>query len=177
MAEREARLVLFNIAKRRNFGMLIRSANAFGVGEIVIVGRKRFNTFGNQGTRQDVRYKHVYTLEQARDYLREDGFTLYGVEIVEAAEPVEAHPFAARSAFLMGNEGTGLSPAQIALCERFVYIRQHGHGASLNVNVAGAIVLHHFAVWAGFDENPRRGAKFLPRPLGPQPLDAAGAEG
>ena len=51
---------------------------------------------------------------------------------------------------MLGNEGQGLSPKQISLCDSFVYIPQHGCGtASLNVAVACSIVLHHFALWAG----------------------------
>jgi len=44
----------------------------------------------------------------------------------------------------------------------FVYIPQYGGGtASLNVTVAASIVLHHFAVWAGFPERGREGNKFI----------------
>lgn len=54
------------------------------------------------------------------------------------------------TAFMLGNEGQGLSPRQMALCDSFVYIPQYGAGtASLNVAVACSIVLHHFALWAG----------------------------
>lgn len=62
--------------------------------------------------------------------------------------------------FLM--QGTGLSEIQQAVCDRFVYIPQYGPGtASLNVTVAASIVLHRFAVWAGFCERNRCGAKFV----------------
>jgi len=43
-----------------------------------------------------------------------------------------------------------------------VYIRQYGSGtASLNVSVAASIVMHHFAMWANYDERAREGEKFL----------------
>ena len=58
-------------------------------------------------------------------------------------------------------QGTGLSEKQASLCDAFVYIPQYGAGtASLNVTVAASIVLQHFAVWAGYPERPRQGAKF-----------------
>ena len=58
-------------------------------------------------------------------------------------------------------QGTGLSEAQAQLCDGFVYIQQYGAGtASLNVSVAAAIVLHHFALWAGFPDRSRQGEKF-----------------
>ena len=59
-------------------------------------------------------------------------------------------------------QGTGLSSKQMALCDSFVYIQQYGQGtASLNVTVATSIVLHHFAVWAGFTETQREQHKFV----------------
>ena len=51
---------------------------------------------------------------------------------------------------------------QKAICDGFVYIRQHGPGtASLNVSIAASIVMHHFALWAGYDERAREGEKYL----------------
>jgi hypothetical protein len=46
------------------------------------------------------------------------------------------------------------------LCDRLVYIPQYGGAVSLNINVAGGIVLSHFAHWAGFFETPMDGRKF-----------------
>ena len=58
-------------------------------------------------------------------------------------------------------QGTGLSQGQVRLCDAFVYIQQYGPGtASLNVSVAASIVLHHFALWAGYQERGRHGEKF-----------------
>ena len=66
-----------------------------------------------------------------------------------------------------GLQGSGLSEAQIRHCDSFVYISQYGPGtASLNVYVAASIVLHHFALWAGYSERSRTGGKF---DLGPRP--------
>ncbi|KAH7436575.1 hypothetical protein KP509_05G026400 [Ceratopteris richardii] len=76
--------------------------------------------------------------------------------------PIHSHPFTQSSAFLLGNEGTGLSKKEMDICDSFVYIAQYGSGtASLNVTVAASIVLHHFAVWAGFSERDRCGHKFV----------------
>ena len=48
----------------------------------------------------------------------------------------------------------------MALCDELVYVPQHGSAVSLNVNVATAIVLHHFAQWAQYAETPREGNQF-----------------
>ncbi|CAD6272994.1 unnamed protein product [Miscanthus lutarioriparius] len=75
----------------------------------------------------------------------ERGRDICGVEITDDAKPVTAHPFRRSTAFLFGNEGTGLSQKECDICDFFVYIPQYGGGtASLNVTVAASIVLHHF---------------------------------
>lgn len=74
---------------------------------------------------------------------------------------VEQHPFDGNTAFLVGNEGTGLTEQQKKRCDYLVYIKQFGQGASLNVNVATGIVLHHFSLWADYQENPMDNGKFV----------------
>eukprot|EP00884_Botryococcus_braunii_P005995 jgi/Botrbrau1/15397/Bobra.43_2s0025.1 len=77
---------------------------------------------------------------------------------------------------MLGNEGAGLSEAQMRECDAFVYIPQYGCGtASLNVTVAASIALHHFALWAGYPERAREGGKFdvAQRPLRTTPRGIA----
>lgn len=87
--------------------------------------------------------------------------SVVGIEIDDGAAAVHTHPFTGNTAFMIGNEGQGLNEKQMKLCDEFVYIPQHGVGtASLNVAVATSIVLHHFAIWAGYPERSRHGQKF-----------------
>jgi hypothetical protein len=92
-----------------------------------------------------------------RAYLTEQrGARILGIEIAPTAVSVATLPFSGPTAFILGNEGSGLSPAQCAVCDGFVYIPQHGPGtASLNVAVAAGIVLHRFSEWACYAEAGR----------------------
>eukprot|EP00930_Biecheleria_cincta_P036651 TRINITY_DN25115_c0_g1_i1.p1 TRINITY_DN25115_c0_g1~~TRINITY_DN25115_c0_g1_i1.p1 ORF type:complete len:245 (+),score=59.78 TRINITY_DN25115_c0_g1_i1:45-779(+) len=158
-------LLLFNVGKKQNFGTLLRSACAFGVSEVLVVGAKKIATFGNQGTSAHAKMVHCETLEAAKAELAARGAKICGIEIDDGAQPVVAHPFSGPTAFMLGNEGVGMTPAQRAACDFFVYIPQHtGATASLNVAVAGSIVLHHFATWAAMPEHPRCGEKFVVDP-------------
>ena len=155
-------LLCFNISKSRNFGQMIRTADALGVTEIIVIGRKTLKTYGNFGTYDSRIQKHFFSLKDAANYLHENQYTLMGIEINEKSINIEEHPFTGNTAFLPGNEGSGLSQEYIALCDQLVYIKQFGSGASLNVNVATGIVLHHFATWAKFVNNPITKQKFKP---------------
>ncbi|GAB2266380.1 hypothetical protein Dimus_001389 [Dionaea muscipula] len=158
----ESYVVVHNIAKRHNVGTLARSATAFGVSDLILVGRRDVNTFGSHGSTSHLRFRHFYSLIDARNFLKERDCDICGVEITENAVAVNEHPFKKSTAFLLGNEGTGLSSKECEICDFFVYIPHYGCGtASLNVTVAASIVLHHFGVWAGFSETTRVGNKFI----------------
>jgi tRNA C32,U32 (ribose-2'-O)-methylase TrmJ len=159
-------LMLHNVAKKKNFGELIRTAAAMGVSEIVVVGAQKLVTHGCHGTAGYVRFSHFDKFPDAVAYLRDvKGATITGVEITPDAKPVHKHPFKGTTCFLMGNEGQGLTDAQMASCSDFVYIPQHSDAtASLNVNAACAVVLHHFAIWSGLPEAARGGYKFTQGP-------------
>ncbi|KAJ8767538.1 hypothetical protein K2173_017607 [Erythroxylum novogranatense] len=155
-------VVIHNIAKRHNVGTLARSATAFGVTELILVGRRDFNAFGSHGSTSHLPFRHFHSLTDARLFLKDKDCDLCGVEITDSALPVNERPFKKSTAFLLGNEGTGLSAKECEICDFFVYIPQYGSGtASLNVTVAASIVLHQFGVWAGFSERSRDGNKFV----------------
>jgi len=156
-------LILHNVSKKRNFGEILRTAAAMGVTEVAVVGANKLSSHGAQGCAAHLRFSHFNRLDEAIAYLRDVcGATITGIEITPDAKPVHTHPFKGTHAFMVGNEGQGLTPPQVAVCDDFVYIPQHTAAtASLNVNAACAVVLHHYATWAAFAEAPREGAKFV----------------
>lgn len=88
--------------------------------------------------------------------MTERGARILGVEITPDAVSIASLPFSGPTAFILGNEGSGMSPSQCAICDGFVFIPQHGPGtASLNVAVAAGIILHRFAEWARYAERGR----------------------
>lgn len=127
----------------------------------------QFSTFGCHGSEAYMEFKHFPRLDTAADWLRSEGVALVGVEICEGAHPLPAAPFTGPTAFLLGNEGHGLTDEELVICDWCVYIPQHGSGtASLNVANACAVVLYGFATWAKYTEAPREGYKYTlaPRP-------------
>ena len=152
-------LIVFNISKQINMGHLIRSANAFGVTTIV-VGKKQLNRGGATGRTKFTSVVQFFTLAEAVDFVRGEGCKLYGIEIDEGAVSVYDVKFSGPAAFMIGNEGQGLSDKQIAMCDQLVTIPQYGSAVSLNVSVACAIVLSRFAEKAGFEPVKIEGRKF-----------------
>mmetsp|Transcript_5897 Transcript_5897/g.19251 ORF Transcript_5897/g.19251 Transcript_5897/m.19251 type:complete len:298 (+) Transcript_5897:554-1447(+) len=162
-------LIVYCMTKRANVGTLLRSAAAFGVTKVFLVGASRFGDFGAHGAVNFLKLEHFPSAAVAKATLAERGIRIVGVEIDPSAKHVaDPAAFADESgvigdvAVMLGEEGNGMTKAQFDMCDALVYIPHHGDGtASLNVSVAGSIVMHHFAMHAAFPERPRVGGKFL----------------
>eukprot|EP00560_Eucampia_antarctica_P002857 CAMPEP_0197836828 /NCGR_PEP_ID=MMETSP1437-20131217/30171_1 /TAXON_ID=49252 ORGANISM="Eucampia antarctica, Strain CCMP1452" /NCGR_SAMPLE_ID=MMETSP1437 /ASSEMBLY_ACC=CAM_ASM_001096 /LENGTH=116 /DNA_ID=CAMNT_0043443323 /DNA_START=129 /DNA_END=479 /DNA_ORIENTATION=+ len=77
------------------------------------------------------------------------------------------------AAFVMGNEGNGLSEKQREICDEFLFIPQTrggrsdgggGGSASLNVACAATVVLQAYCLWADYPDAGMAGEKFLALP-------------
>ena len=153
--------IVNNIQKRKNIRDLLLSASAFGVAGVFVVGQKLLS-FESALNFTDMFPDFVLpfpitrcsTLQECRTLLKErhPNMAIVGIEILSHATSVnDARVFSESgpSAFMVGNEGSGLSDPQLAICDSFLYIPQYGSGtASLNVTVAASIVMHSYAVWA-----------------------------
>jgi tRNA G18 (ribose-2'-O)-methylase SpoU len=142
-------------------GKIVRSAIALGVAQIVVVGRRGVclsdelvahiegGAGGEVGGRAPPPMLHLPSYAAAVAHFHTLGARVCGIEIMPQATSLHTSPFAGPTAFVLGNEGSGLSPPQIGACDDFVYIPQFGQGiASLNVSCAAAIVMYQFCAWA-----------------------------
>lgn len=150
---RRFKIILFNVEKDNNVGMITRSAYAFGCDELLIVGRQRVKMTGAQGTYAAMKRRHFYTLSEAVATCRAEGFGICGLEI--GGESLKEACFPDDVAFIFGNEGRGLADAT-PYCDRIVSIPQWGGVPSLNVAVAAGILMYHFQV--AQDRPPARNA-------------------
>ncbi|CAM9595792.1 unnamed protein product [Phaeothamnion confervicola] len=152
-------LIVYNVSKKNNVFLLTKSAIAFGA-EPLIVGMPQLDV--ERCLPPELRgcglLRRFACLADCLGYVRAAGAVVVGVEIDAAARNVETEPFVGITAFMVGNEGTGMNARQRDACDAFVIISQYGVGtASLNVAVAGSIVLQRFRQWAqGHRQPPRR---------------------
>lgn len=158
-------VAIYNIGKKKNIGSIVRSCVAFRVSKIFVVSRKKnqVNFFGHMGTCEYITIEYFSSMKELKTHLRDNGILLYACEITSSAVPVTRRPFENKdTAFLFGNEGTGINDETLSYCDKVVYIPQYGNGtSSLNVSVSCAIILHHFAVWADYPEVGISGKKFV----------------
>ena len=99
-------VIVFNIGKKANVGTIARCCTAFGVESVCLIGSRQFNTFGSHGSDAHVHFRHFDTLDACCERLRgSEGCKIVGIEIMDEAVPVHAHPFSGPTAFMLGNEG------------------------------------------------------------------------
>lgn len=128
-----------------NIGSIVRTANAFNVASVRIVGRRRWNRRGAMVTDRYLHVAHHADVAGLVAWARERDLPLVGVDNVPGSVPLEPRVLPEACVLLLGQEGPGLSAQARAACDVVVHITQHGSTRSLNAAAAGAIVLYHWA--------------------------------
>ncbi|MFH1144309.1 MAG: TrmH family RNA methyltransferase [Candidatus Eisenbacteria bacterium] len=151
-----------NLTKDANLGNLIRTANAFLCGEILLVGSPVFDSAGAADVHRFERMRHFADPEAFLDHVKTSGYRLIAVEIDAGAQWLHRFEFPERPLFLFGSELRGLSPGLAAHAQQRLMIPQYGLMPCLNVNVSCSIVLYHYVTHAFPDllPAPIAGAKF-----------------
>lgn len=135
-------LVALNFSKGVNVGTLIRTSNLFLSREIIVVGSKQFNTAAAVGTHHYENVWHAREWPEARDYLREKGYSLVGVECRRGGYDLRYFRHPEKPAFILGNECFGIPREILTECDYITWIPMWGAAKSLNVGTAGAIVMY-----------------------------------
>jgi TrmH family RNA methyltransferase len=137
-----------------NLGTLVRSCDALGADGLVISGHACdlydpetvSASTGSLFALPAVRLPSHNELLPWLDALRVAHPTLQIIGADEAGErDLDAHPFTRPTVLLLGNETRGLSAAYRALADALVRIPIGGAASSLNVAVAGSILLYEVA--------------------------------
>lgn len=127
-----------------NIGSIVRTANAFNVGAVHIVGRRRWNRRGAMVTDRYLNVHHHADVDGLLSAM--DGVRLVGVDNVEGSVPLETYPLPPAVCLIFGSEGPGLSASTLAACSDVVAISQYGSTRSMNAGAAAAIAMYHWSV-------------------------------
>lgn len=125
-----------------NIGSIVRTANAFNVAAVHIVGRRRWNRRGAMVTDRYVRIEHHPTVDALAAWADAAGLPLVGIDNLPSAEPIETAPLPESVVLLFGQEGPGLTDAALAACSGHLSIAQFGSTRSINAAAAAAIAMH-----------------------------------
>lgn len=138
-------IILDHIEDPHNFGAIIRTAESMAIKNIIIpkdrsvvVNETVMKT--SAGALNHVNIIRVTNLVSAIDYLKKEGFFIYGAE----ADGInyKSVDYSDKRCLVMGSEGKGISPIVRKNCDEIVSLPMKGHVNSLNVSVATAIFIY-----------------------------------
>lgn len=125
-----------------NIGTVVRTANAFLVREVHVVGKRRWNRRGAMVTDRYQHLRHHPTVEDLLAWCRAEDLPVVGVDNLPGSVPLETVELPRRCLLLFGQEGPGLSPAAREAASWVVSIAQYGSTRSINAGVAAGIAMH-----------------------------------
>ncbi len=145
---REFVLVLSGLTDIGNIGAIVRTAYALGVDAVIACGVKKLPFEAILRTSTGALYDMPFALEQnvhnVMNDLKTSGFTTYGADM--DGSDIREVEVKQRRALFLGSEGEGLSARVSSKLDEIVSIKMSHEFDSLNVSVAGAILMDRMRI-------------------------------
>lgn len=127
-----------------NIGSIVRTANAFNVAGVHILGRRRWNRRGAMVTDRYLHVTHHATVDDFVEWAQGANVPLIGVDNLPGSVPLESYRLPSPCCLVFGSEGPGLTPDVVEACRDLVAITQYGSTRSINAGAAAAIAMYHW---------------------------------
>jgi len=141
--DKEFILVLAGLTDVGNIGAIIRSAYALGVDAVIATGVKRLNIEPilrtSTGALFDMPLALEHNIHTVLNDLKMSGFVSYGADM--GGIDIREAKIEKKRVLVLGNEGEGLSARVTSKLDNVVSIKMSHDFDSLNVSVAGAILM------------------------------------
>ncbi|HZQ30271.1 MAG TPA: RNA methyltransferase [Mycobacterium sp.] len=131
-----------NFGHDANIGGVVRTANAFAVDTVHIVGRRRWNRRGAMVTDRYQRLLHHATTADLLAFAENANLTVIAVDNVPGAIRLEEATLPRDCLMLFGQEGPGITDEARQGAAMTVSIAQFGSTRSINASVAAGIAMH-----------------------------------
>jgi tRNA G18 (ribose-2'-O)-methylase SpoU len=135
-------IAIENFGNDANIGAVVRTANAFAVDTVHIVGRRRWNRRGAMVTDRYQRLQHHDNTADLLAFAAGAGLTVVAVDNVPGSVRLEQTELPRDCLLVFGQEGPGITPEIQAGAALTVSIAQFGSTRSINAGVAAGIAMH-----------------------------------
>lgn len=140
-------IILPNIRSCHNVGAIFRTADAFRVGKLFLVGytahppKPQIDKV-SLGAETWIPWDKREELLPLITELKEEGYSIVALEEVEESMSLGEYQPKGPVALVLGNEVDGVSEDVLAQCDAIVHIPMLGKKRSLNVSVAAGVAMH-----------------------------------
>ncbi len=145
-------VILHNIRSAHNVGSIFRTSDGAGVAKIYLTGYTpspvdRFGRVRTEiaktslGASSMVPYESIPDIHILIAMLKKTGVTIVAVEQTKNAFDYKTYRVEGDTAYIFGNEITGIEEAVLSTCDTHILIPLKGEKESLNVSVTAGVVL------------------------------------
>lgn len=131
-----------NFENDANIGTVVRTANAFAVDTVHIVGRRRWNRRGAMVTDRYQHLEHHPDVHSLLVWALRNDLTVVAIDNTPGSVPLETAQLPERCLLLFGQEGPGVTDEARAGALMTCSIAQFGSTRSINAGVAAGIAMH-----------------------------------
>jgi tRNA G18 (ribose-2'-O)-methylase SpoU len=141
---RELIVVCAPLRSNVNLSRIVRAASCCGLERIICTGRPKLDRKIARDGADVIAIEAHRTLLPVLEQLRGDGYRLIGLEQTTDSHDMHAYQFPRRTALVVGNERTGLTPDVLAALDDTVEIPVWGLPYSYNVATAASMALYEY---------------------------------
>ena len=135
-------IALENTERDFNMGTIVRSANAFGVRRVIVIGRRQWNKRGAMATDKYLHVEYLSATEEFVERMREEGRSIVAIDNVPGSVKLAQTELPRDAVLVFGQEGPGISEELIEAADVIVAIEQFGSTRSINVGAAATVAMY-----------------------------------
>lgn len=142
-------LVCDHIYFQQNIGSLFRISEAFGVSEIIFLGKEipltpRKINKTSRSTHLHVAHTVIENVVEIKEFLLSNNFEIIALEIAKNSKSLQKVTLSKNQkiALLIGSEISGVSESLLEIANQIVHIDMFGNNSSMNVAQATSICLY-----------------------------------
>ena len=135
-------IALENTERDFNMGTIVRSANAFGVRQIYVIGRRQWNKRGAMMTDKYLHITYLATTEEFVEKMRTEGREIIAIDNIPGSVNMSQTSLPKRVVLVFGQEGPGISVELANASDQIVAIEQFGSTRSINVGAAATVAMY-----------------------------------
>jgi tRNA G18 (ribose-2'-O)-methylase SpoU len=141
---RELLVVCAPLRSNVNLSRIVRAASCCGLERILCTGQAKLDRKIARDGADAITVEVHRTLPPVLEKLRGDGYRLVGLEQTTDSKDIHGYCFERKTALVVGNERTGLTPEALELLDDVVEIPVWGLPFSYNVATATAMALYEY---------------------------------
>ena len=131
-----------NTERDFNMGTIVRNANAFGVRNVHVIGRRQWNKRGAMMTDKYLHVTYHTSTQEFVDAMHSDGRSIVAIDNIPGSVELAKVSLPKNCVLVFGQEGPGISEELAISAQKIVAIEQFGSTRSINVGVASGIAMY-----------------------------------